>query len=116
MRHLLVLLGLCVALSAAPGVLASPLAPDLHQSLVQKSSSKSKSKNKSTTTGTISLNPIASVKHGKTGVPILANTSKKGLTCDMKIKYANGSTDSLDSVTSDVNKVCTEKPKPCAGN
>lgn len=126
MRQLLALVALSVALAAAPSVRAAPIAPTDNHTVVQKSTSstststsKSKKKNtkdsgskkkkstKDSSSGSATLDSIASVKHGKSGVEITASVSKADLTCDLKLRYANGSTDSPDSVTSDKDKVCS---------
>ena len=129
MRPLIVVLVLALVASVAPVAAASAGPPGTETTTVQKSTtsksksnttSKSKSKNtskskskktsgskKKSSSESVTLDDISSVKHGKSGVEITASVSKAGLTCDLKIKYADGSSDSPDSVTSAKDKTCT---------
>lgn len=117
MRHLVAVLVLALLASVVPAASASARPQGGGASTFQKAtSSKSKSKKKGhkkssdknkSGSGTVTLDSIPSVKHGKSGFEITATVSKAGLTCDLKIKYADGSGDHPDSVTSDKDKSCT---------
>src|SRR5262245_19785503 len=121
MRQLIVVLVFALFASIAPVASASAGPPGDAPTVVRKAkSSKSKSKDskskkkshkkgdskKKGSSGTVTLDSISSVKHGKSGFAITASASKADLTCDLKIKYADGSSDHPESVTSDKDKTC----------
>ena len=68
--------------------------------------SKSKGKNKSSSES-VTINDIASVKHGKQNFQITASVAKTSRTCELKVKWHNGDEDSPDPVAADSNKNCT---------
>lgn len=53
-----------------------------------------------------SISDIGEVRRGKKDLEIGATVAKSGRTCELKIKWKDGSTDEADSVESTSSKVC----------
>lgn len=54
----------------------------------------------------ITIDDIGRVKRGKEHVLVHADVGKAGLTCKLKLKYADGNADSPDDVESDKHGIC----------
>jgi hypothetical protein len=55
----------------------------------------------------VSLEDLGRVKRGKKNVLVIAQAGGEGLVCQLKLKYADGNTDSPDDVISDKHGTCT---------
>lgn len=117
MRRLATALALAVlatqlAAETTPSVSAAPATPALSAGEARLASplavfKKKKTKKKSSSSVKLTIDDIGNVRRGEDNVLIRAHVRKSGLTCELSVKYADGSKDSPDDVTSDSNGTCS---------